>query len=520
MQRIPAADVITAVCDQESFQQWSPADLGIPQFHPDDADYRAELATAREVTGQEESVRVGQARVSGNSVVLVVGDFDFLAGSAGRRTCQLVIGAIDFAIEHSLPVIASPTSGGTRMQEGTPAFLLMADVANACARLRDAGQLLVVWLRHPTTGGVMATWGSLGTVTFGQPDALAGFLGPRVFEMLEGSPFPSGVQQSENLADHGVIDGVIPLTDLRTVVARLVGVTVPSQKLPDPMVGIPVQNTETDTDRMPRDTAHSVAVNAWDNVLATRDPSRIGARELIAATMSEVVTLSGTGEGQRSSAITVKIGRWLGQPVVVVAQDRIAQANGQLVDPAALKTARRAFRVAGQLGLPLVTIVDTPGAELSTDAEEGGLAGQIARCLAELTTLKVPTVSVLLGMGCGGGAIALLPTDVVIAAQNAWVAPLPLEGASVIRHRTPERASDMADQQRVTAADMLADGIVDVVVSESPMQAPDGDPDEVPLLADGIGAAVTSALADLTGLEPSARDQRRQSRYHGGLHGA
>ena len=117
--------------------------------------------------------------------------------------------------------------------------------------------------------------------------------------------------------------------------------------------------------------------------------------------------------------------------------------------PGALRMARRGFALAVELRLPLITIVDTAGAELSVAAEQGGLAGEIARCLSELTTLPVPTVSVLLGMGCGGGALALLPADRVVAAAHAWVSPLPLEGASVIRYRTPDRAADMARSQRL-----------------------------------------------------------------------
>ena len=111
------------------------------------------------------------------------------------------------------------------MQEGTAAFVLMADVAAAVNRFRAGGNPLFVWLRNPTTGGVMATWGSLGTVTFGEPDALAGFLGPRVFEMLSGEQFPTGVQQTNNLAEHGVIDGVVALPELRQWVSAVLQVT-------------------------------------------------------------------------------------------------------------------------------------------------------------------------------------------------------------------------------------------------------------------------------------------------------
>lgn len=119
-----------------------------------------------------------------------------------------------------------------------------------------------------------------------------------------------------------------------------------------------------------------------------------------------------------------------------------------------------------KLCLPLVTVIDTPGADLSPRAEEGALAGEIARCLADMARLTVPSVSVLLGQGCGGGALALLPADRVIAAEHAWLSPLPPEGASAIVHHDTAHAAQLAQEQRIGAHDLLADGIVHVIVPE------------------------------------------------------
>ena len=122
--------------------------------------------------------------------------------------------------------------------------------------------------------------------------------------------------------------------------------------------------------------------------------------------------------------------------------------------------------LAQQLRLPLLTVVDTPGAELSATAEQGALAGEIARCLADLTSLTVPTAAVLLGQGTGGGALALLPAATRIAAGDAWLSPLPPEGASAIVHKDAAHAAEMAHVQRVSAAAMHADGSIDVVIPE------------------------------------------------------
>jgi acetyl-CoA carboxylase carboxyl transferase subunit beta len=126
------------------------------------------------------------------------------------------------------------------------------------------------------------------------------------------------------------------------------------------------------------------------------------------------------------------------------------------------------MRLAAELHLPLMTVIDTPGAALSAEAEEGGLAGEIARCLADLVTLDAPTLCLLLGEGNGGGALALLPADRVIAAQHGWLSPLPPEGASAIVHRDLEHAPDMARAQGVRSLDLMRAGIVDRIVAERP----------------------------------------------------
>jgi acyl-CoA carboxylase subunit beta len=157
-----------------------------------------------------------------------------------------------------------------------------------------------------------------------------------------------------------------------------------------------------------------------------------------------------------------------GIPCVLVGQDRHHQASRRPLGPAGLRAARRGMRLAGELGLPLVTVVDTPGAELSSQAEEGALAGEIARCVADMSSSTVPTVALLLGQGSGGGALALLPADRIVAAEHAWLSPLPLEGASVIVHHDTAHAAELAEHQQVSALDLHADGFVHVVVPERP----------------------------------------------------
>ena len=159
------------------------------------------------------------------------------------------------------------------------------------------------------------------------------------------------------------------------------------------------------------------------------------------------------------------LARFGGQPAVVLGQQRVV---GGLVGPAALREARRGMALAAGLQLPLVLVIDTAGPALSAEAEQGGLAGEIARCLAELVTLDTPTVSVLLGQGSGGPALAMVPADRVLAALHGWLAPLPPEGASAIVFRDVDHAPELAAAQGIRSADLLRHGIVDAIVPERP----------------------------------------------------
>ena len=203
---------------------------------------------------------------------------------------------------------------------------------------------------------------------------------------------------------------------------------------------------------------------AWESVEASRRPDRPGVGYLLRHGTTERVLLSGTGRGEAATTV-LALARFGGQPAVVLGQQRVV---GGMVGPAALREARRGMALAAGLKLPLVLLIDTAGPALTVEAEQGGLAGEIARCLAELVTLDTPTVSVLLGQGSGGPALAMVPADRVLAALHGWLAPLPPEGASAIVFRDVDHAPELAAAQGIRSADLLRHGIVDAIVAERP----------------------------------------------------
>ncbi|MGV9800124.1 carboxyl transferase domain-containing protein [Mycobacterium sp. NPDC003449] len=484
MSRIGALALRDAVLDEGSYRSWDAPPLAVATSD----EYRRELAGAAAKTGLDESVLTGEGTVFGRRVAVVACEFDFLAGSIGVAAAERIIVAVQRATAERLPLLASPSSGGTRMQEGTVAFLQMVKIAAAVELHKQAHLPYLVYLRHPTTGGVFASWGSLGHVTAAEPGALIGFLGPRVYEHLYGEPFPSGIQTAENLHAHGVIDGVVPPELLRDTLDRTLRVVLDTPA-PPPAAAAPEPLPDTP---------------AWDSVLASRRPDRPGVAFLLKHGATDRVLLSGTERGEAATTL-LALARFSGQPAVVVGQRRIV---GGLVGPGALREARRGMALAAELRLPLVLVIDTAGPALSTEAEEGGLAGEIARCLAELVTLDTPTVSVLMGQGSGGPALAMVPADRVLAASNGWLAPLPPEGASAIVYRDTEHAAELAAAQGVRSVDLLRHGIVDVVVPEQPDAA-----DEPRQFTARLSGAIATELYRLRSVPADQRLRTRLERY-------
>ncbi|SEH48573.1 acetyl-CoA carboxylase carboxyl transferase subunit beta [Mycolicibacterium rutilum] len=482
--KLGARQIITAVADPGSWTTWDTPVLALPA----DRDYAAALESARANTGLDEAVVTGTATIRGRRVAMLVCDFGFLGGSIGIATGERLTAAIRRATAERLPLLALPTSGGTRMQEGTAALLQMVRITDAVVAHKAAGLPYLVYLRHPTTGGVFASWGSLGHLTVAEPGALIGFLGPRVYSALHGEEFPAGVQTAENLYAHGLVDAVAPVAGFAGMVDRVLTVLAPpSHGAAAPLFDLPP------------------AAGAWETVLASRHPSRPGVRDLLHHTAREVLPLNGTGQGEVDTGLMLALVRLDETGCVLLGQDRSCPAP---LGPAALRQSRRGMRLAAELGLPLVTVIDTAGAALSQAAEEGGLAGEIARCIADMVALDVPTVSVILGQGTGGAALALLPADRMLAAQHGWLSPLPPEGASAILHHDTGHAPEMAERQGVKAADLYRDHIVDAVIPECPDAAA-----EPRAFCVRVGAAVQSALAGLASCPPDERRAARTRRF-------
>lgn len=412
-------------------------------LHPLKAEWDADLAGADPLAfpGYEppavETVRTGATA----HYALIEGRFDILGGAMGAAHGEKVVRAFRRATSERLPVVVVTCSGGARLQEGMVALVQMARTSAAATEHAGAGLLQIVVHRSPTTGGVYASYGSLGDLHAAAPGALIGFAGPRVVEQLLEISVDASSHSAEAAHAAGRIDALIGEDEQGEWIDRALGVSR------DPVAeALP---SGLDDDAPPTD--------AWEVVQHARAEGRPSGWQWAEALCGTWVELRGTDPVVRAGLA------YLGhRRVVVVALDRHAAVGRP--GPAGYRLARRAYSLADRLGLPVVTFVDTPGAEPGPDAERGGIAAEIAQTLALQSTLRVPTVSVCVGEGGSGGALAFAATDRLLMLDDAVFSVIGPEGAAAILGHDAGRAAEYAALLGLTAPDLLRLGVVDVVV--------------------------------------------------------
>lgn len=200
---------------QELEEKLEPADpLNFPG-------YPAKLAVREEETGLRDAAVAAVGKIVGRKAVCVVLDSRFFMGSMGTAVGEKVTRAAEYATRRHLPLIIFAASGGARMQEGIFSLMQMAKTAAALEHFSSAGGLYISVLTHPTTGGVTASFASLGDIILAEPGALIGFAGPRVIQQTIGETLPEGFQRAEFQMEHGFVDAVVPRSELRSTLAQL-----------------------------------------------------------------------------------------------------------------------------------------------------------------------------------------------------------------------------------------------------------------------------------------------------------
>lgn len=466
--RMHAYRRIESVADEGSFIPWFE---GMSTKNPLQYEgYPEKIVTLQEKSGLDEAVTTGEATINGTRVALAVMDGRFLMASMGEVVGEKITRTVEKATEENIPVIIFSCSGGARMQEGIVSLMQMAKTSAALKRHSDSGNLYISVLTDPTTGGVTASFAMLGDVIVAEPNALIGFAGPRVIEQTIGQKLPKGFQRAEFLLEHGFVDVIVERRDMKVALSRIVKLHYEDTFKADntnesDYNGADVNNTDNNL-------SDKKELTAWERVQISRLNDRPVGEDYINELFSDFIAFHGDRYFKDDKAIVGGVARFHGMPVTVIAQakgrntkENIARNFG-MPSPDGYRKALRLMKQAEKFGRPIICFVDTPGAFCGLEAEERGQGEAIARNLFEMSALKVPVVSVVIGEGGSGGALAMAVSDEVWMLENSVYSILSPEGYASILWKDSKRAAEAASVMRMTATDLKDMGVVERVFEE------------------------------------------------------
>ena len=465
--RVHAYRRIEMLTDVGTFEEWNKE---MPFSNPlDFPNYEKKVEAAREKTNLNEAIVIGKAKIDGNPAVVGVCDARFIMSSMGHVVGEKITEAVERATKEKLPVILFACSGGARMQEGIVSLMQMAKTSAALKRHHEAGQLFISVLTDPTTGGVTASFAMLGDIIIAEPGALIGFAGPRVIEQTIGQKLPEGFQRAEFLLDHGFVDMILPRQDQKHVIGRILymhrkhdmDVEENGVKTDIPVNTLAAPQSQENAEK-----------SAWDTVLLSRKADRPTALDYINAVFDEFMEFHGDRCFKDDGAIVGGIAMFHGMPVTVIGQQKgkntkdNIRRNFGMPSPDGYRKALRLMKQAETFGRPIICFVDTPGAFCGLEAEERGQGEAIARNLFEMSDLKVPVLSIVIGEGGSGGALAMAVANEVWMMENAIYSILSPEGFASILYKDSKKAPEAARVMKVTAADLKELGLIERIIPE------------------------------------------------------
>ena len=515
--RLRLSERLDQLLDADSFE-----DLGA-DLEPLDAlsfadtkPYTDRIRDAQRKTGMKSGALYGTGTIDGLPLVLAAIDFGFIGGSMSGAVGEAITRAAELALDTRTPLLVISASGGARMQEGCVSLMQMAKTSQAVARLAEEGVLFISLLTDPTYGGVSASYATLGDVLISEPGAHIGFAGPSVIEQTIHQQLPAGFQTSEFLLEHGMLDLVEPRENLRRAIRNLLDLHAGAEaargearvdrarRLPSHEGVPPVVDAEQLPDRDP-----------WDVVQLARHIDRPRMLDLAGFALDEFHELYGDRMFRQDAAIVGGVARLGDMTVMLIGQQKghttseLLEHNFGMPEPEGYRKGIRLMRYAARFSLPVITLVDTPGAYPGIGAEERGQSNAIAESIMLMSRLPVPIVTVVTGEGGSGGALALATSDRVLMMENAYYSVISPEGCSTILFKDAAAAPRAAKALRITSPELLRLGVMDAIVPE-----PDGGAQTDPNAAGAnLRAALIVSLAELLPLQPDELLAQRYERF-------
>ena len=486
--RVHAYRRIEMLIDEGTFEEWNAhMDFSNPLNFPG---YEKKVQATKERTKLNEAIITGKGRIGGQETAFGVCDARFFMSSMGHIMGEKITQMVERATKEQLPVIIYACSGGARMQEGIVSLMQMAKTSAALKRHHEAGQLFISVLTDPTTGGVTASFARLGDIILAEPNALIGFAGPRVIEQTIRQKLPEGFQRAEFLLEHGFVDKIVERKDQKEVLSQILRLhqktdlsNPPQSSLSgaarEPFMSGDLFNLDpVKKDRRKKNIDKTSKIlsadekTAWDTVQLSRASGRPVATDYIESIFDDFIEFHGDRYFHDDPAIVGGIASFHGMPVTVIGQQKgkntkdNIKCNFGMPSPDGYRKALRLMKQAETFKRPVICFVDTPGAFCGLEAEERGQGEAIARNLFEMASLTVPVLSIVIGEGGSGGALAMAVANEVWMLENSIYSILSPEGFASILWKDSKKAPDAARVMKITASDLYERGLIEEIISE------------------------------------------------------
>ncbi|MDD4843542.1 MAG: acetyl-CoA carboxylase, carboxyltransferase subunit beta [Anaerotignum sp.] len=462
--RIGSKTRIKALCDKGSFREFlTELSTNDPLNFPG---YDVKLESGKMGSGEDEAVLCGRASFKGQECAIFVMEPQFMMGSMGSVVGEKLARLFEYAAEEKLPVVGFTCSGGARMQEGILSLMQMAKVSGAVDYHSKRGGLYLTILTDPTTGGVSASFAMLGDIILSEPNATIGFAGRRVIEQTTKKKLPDDFQKAEFLLEHGFVDAIVPRTELRKTIAKLLR----QHEMKDHGAALENALFKPEVERF---TINDLL--PYERVLAARAQDRPTARAYIEKMLTDRTVLHGDRKFADDKAIIGGIGMLGEMPVTFIGIERgrnldeRIQCNFGSPMPEGYRKALRLMKQAEKFHRPILCLVDTAGAFCGEEAEERGQGQAIADNLMEMMAIKVPIITVVIGEGGSGGALGLSVANRLYMLENAVFSVISPEGCASILwgEASLEASAEAAKCLCITAEDMKRFGVAERIIPEN-----------------------------------------------------
>lgn len=482
---------IEALVDTNSFRETNKSLTSAdPLSFVSSSSYKEDIIKDQKRTGLSEAIVTGQCTISGFECNLIVLDFGFMGGSMGSVVGEKIALTFEDSAQKKLPIISIVTSGGSRIQEGTLSLMQMAKVTIASNKLNDNGVPYISILANPTTGQSYASFANLADIILAEPQAILGYNPIETMSKNGPNEQMDIAHTAESHLEHGMIDAIVSRKELKDILSTLLELFKQEFKINRITKSKFIESYQSD---MP----------AWKSVELSRHPKRPKASDLMARILDNFIELHGDRSFSDDSTIISGIGQLNGQTIAIIGQER---SNEMRIMPEGFRKAQRTLLLAKKFELPVITLIDTPGVNLSFESEHRGIGNSIASTMSLMADLDVPTISIIIGEGGSAAALSLGISDRSLMLKNAIYSPISPEEASELIYQDENKIKEAASSLKLTSLDCKNLGIIDSIINE---------PDEGAHINhyETVRMIKRSVVHELSDLQNKSTRSIRRSRY-------